>query len=154
MAVKDEQGFFSIELIICSIIMCLSITVALPKLVNTDKLELEYEAIHMINDIRYIQSISEAKNIKNNFSQLGSPSKPYIIIQGEGYKIYYTNADNEIKCIKYIFPKNVSTVTYGKKKYYFSKDSVNNAITITLQKNEYIINIIIDVEGRVRLEKK
>ena len=57
------------------------------------------------------------------------------------------------KNIKYVFPPNINILSYGKKIYYFSKDSVTNTITIELEKNGYIINIIIDRAGRIRLDK-
>lgn len=153
MAVTSEHGFSSLELIICSILVCLSITTALPKLINADKLELEYEAIHMINDIRYVQSLSDTKSISDKFSQHTPLAKPYIMLNNNSYTIYYMNNDEEMKKIIYVFPKDVKYVQYGKKIYYFSKDSVSNTITISLKKNTYVINIIIDKAGRVRMSR-
>lgn len=153
MAVTSEKGFSSLELIIYSFILCLSVTVAFPKLLHTDKLELEYEAIHMINDIRYIQAISDVKSVKDNFSGVTSLVKPNIVLDNNGYTINYMTDSREKKNIKYIFPPNIKIVTYGKRTYYFSKDSVTNTITIELKKNNYIIDIIIDRAGRIRLDK-
>lgn len=153
MGVSFEKGFSSLELIICSFILCLSFTALLPKLVHTDRLELEYEAIHMINDMRYIQAIADVKSVKDNFSGIKSLMKPYIVLSNNGYTIYYTADGKEKKNIKYTFPPNINILSYGKKIYYFSKDSVTNTITIELEKNGYIINIIIDRAGRIRLDK-
>ena len=90
MGVSFEKGFSSLELIICSFILCLSFTALLPKLVHTDRLELEYEAIHMINDMRYIQAIADVKSVKDNFSGIkdSKSTKLDVMISSAGKSLF------------------------------------------------------------------
>lgn len=141
--VLDERGHSLLELLVCTGIVVLLCSAALPRAVNMDKLHVKYETLRLMNTIRYAQTWAHQWDYTDSIRE----SQPRLYIGTNFYCIrtsYFAwhlyCADNQVK------------IKSNRRNIYFRPRGQSTAATIKLSKGGYQEKIIIDTVGRARVE--
>lgn len=142
-----EAGFSLLEVLICTMIIILSISLIHIGMKSSDDMLLRHEAIKIISDLRIMQENSHS-HFKNNFFSVDrkSVSREFIVYLSDGY--YIRENGKSIKL--YLLPNGIR-IAMNKHSIVFNYDGSCINTTITLKKNNSTVKIIVDTAGRVRL---
>lgn len=141
--VLNERGHSMLELLVCTGIIMLLCSAALPRAVNMDKLHVKYETLRLMNTIRYAQTWAHQWDYTNAIYELQPRlyfgTNLYCI--RTGYLTWHLYvADNQVK------------IKSNRRNIYFNPRGQSSAATIKLSKGSYQERIIIDTVGRARVE--
>ena len=139
-----------LELLVCTGIFLIMGTVALPKAVNMDKMDVEYETLRLMNTIRYVQTWSHqwdycSYDHWNNYKGGARPSLQFYT------KWYYVYVRGDAKYVHDIV--DGIKIKSNQRLYVFNARGYSTAGTIRISKNGYEERIVIDTVGRARVEK-
>ena len=141
--VLDEAGHSMLELLVCTGIMMIICSAAMPKLVNMDKLYVKYETLRLMNTIRYTQTWAHQWDYTNGIWE----HAPRLYVATNRYNIktsyltwhpYKAGHQVGIKSNRYFIK--------------FNPRGQSCAATIRIWKGDYEERIIIDTVGRARVE--
>lgn len=141
--VLDEAGHSMLELLVCTGIMMIICSAALPKLVNMDKLYVKYETLRLMNTIRYTQTWAHQWDYTNGIRE----KAPRLYVATNRYNIktsYHTwhpyNAGHQVR------------IKSNQRYIRFNRRGQSVGATIRIWKGDYEERIIIDTVGRARVE--
>lgn len=145
----DETGAGLLEMVVCLGIFLLLLAAAVPRYVPMDRLQLRYEALCLLNDLRYVQSCSHSMDyysFENYDKKLLSPT---LVIHYGGHFIhrygYFGNWRRLEKGVK---------MYANRKEFVFSPRGHSTAGTVRLRKGGYEQKLVVDTVGRARLEER
>lgn len=146
--VVNENGWSLMELTLCLGIMLMLLCAAVPKAVNLDKMQVRYEAINIMNELRYVQSMTHGTDYWDyKYSTVQQARPQFWALYGKYF------VQHKTKAIHYRQVSNNIKVFNNRKWYSFTKRGFSTAGTIKVKKNNELVKIIIDRVGRVRLEE-
>lgn len=147
----DEQGASFIELLCVLLIMNILGAIILPKITLLDKTSLDYEARYLVSDLRWMQEQSIYRmNGNEKFNRIEFDTMPKLVmdqIPEASYVIF--QGPNIVK--QHIFTKPI-TVNYVNVRFTID-GRMNPPRTIYLYQGHERLAVIIDVAGRIRIEK-
>lgn len=145
-----ETGYSMLELLVCTGIFLIMGTAALPKVVNMDRIDVEYETLRLMNTLRYLQTWSHQWDYctYEHWVNYEGGSRPLLHCYRQRYYIYvggYGKYRHDI--VDGIRLRSNQTL------YIFNARGHSTAGTIRISKNGYEERIVIDTVGRARVEK-
>lgn len=144
-----EAGSAFIEVIVIVAIISVIAAAAVPKGGCLDRLVAQYEMIHLVNDIRYMQVLSHNADGSKNRSGPYDTQHPVLHINGDSYDI--------AQDLTHVYCYKLTGGTYlraNRDKYHFNLTGTLAAGSIYVCKNgKTYFRIVIDSVGRVRVEK-
>ncbi len=139
----EESGHSMMELLICTGIILILCSAAVPKIVNMDKLYVKYETLRLMNTIRYTQTWAHQWDYTTGLYY--TQPRLYVGTNYYGIKTSYLGwhwyeADHQVK------------IKSNRREIRFNPRGQAGAATIKISKGNYEERIIIDTVGRARVE--
>ncbi|WP_019553093.1 pilus assembly FimT family protein [Propionispira raffinosivorans] len=149
----DEQGTSYIELLCVLLIVNILAAIILPKLTMMDKISLDYEARYLVSDLRWMQEQSIYRmNGNEKFNRIEFDTMPKLVMDQNpesGYVIF--KGPNIVK--QHTFTKPITIPTNYVNVRFTIDGRMNPPRTIYLYEGHERLAVIIDVAGRIRIEK-
>lgn len=149
----DEQGTTYIEVLCVLVIVNILAVIILPKLPLLDKTSLDYEARYLVSDLRWMQEQSIYRmNGNGNFNRIEVDTMPRLVMDRNpeaGYVIF--QGSNIVK--QHIFTKPITVPTNYVNIHFTIDGRMNPPRTIYLYQGHERLAVIIDVVGRIRVDK-
>lgn len=146
---RTEAGGGMLELVLCLGIAMMMVSSALPRCVQLDRLQLRYEALCLLNDLRYVQSWSHGLDYCHNENYDKKPLPPSLIIDDGAHYIY-----QQMKVMNGRRIENGMKMYTNRTKFQFTSRGHSTAGTVVLKKGGHEQRIVVDTVGRVRLEER
>ncbi|WP_196594284.1 type II secretion system protein [Pectinatus sottacetonis] len=142
---KSHSGFINIELITALFILSLLFSIAMPQILVTKKMQIDFQAQYLTSNLRLIQ--------EKSFSLPESPYfRPYIVVNKQSYEIH-----NQLYLPPTIItmPKDIllSANKGGIIRFNRGSKYTNTASTIKISDKNYTRKVIINAYGRIRIDK-
>lgn len=140
----NEAGYSMLELLVCTGIVMLLCSAALPRMADMDKLYVKYETLRLMNTIRYAQTWAHQWDYSNGIWE-GQPRLVVTTINNysirTGYLAWHTHAmEHQVK------------IKSNRRDIWFRPRGQTTAATIRISKGGYQERVIIDSVGRARVE--
>ena len=140
---KVQKGFMSIELILSLAIAAIFFLVAVPKMLLTEKMRVDFQAQYLISNLRLIQQA--------NFSlphQAWREPTPYIVINRSSYEVYLDPAKPPVIAN---MPDDIVLTSNNGDVFSFNRGdkSTANAATINITGKTYKAKVVIHSYGRI-----
>ena len=146
---RMEAGGGMLELVLCLGIAMMMMSSALPRCVQLDRLQLRYEALCLLNDLRYVQSWSHGMDYCHIENYDKKPRTPSLVIVSGGHYVYH-----QMRVMNGRRIENGMEMYTNRTKFQFSARGHSTAGTVVLRKGGYEQKIVVDTVGRVRLEER
>ena len=146
---SDEAGGSILELVLCLGLAMLLVSSALPRCVQMDRLQLKYEALCLLNDLRYVQSWSHGMDYCHVENYDKKPAQPSLAISQGAHYVYH-----QMKVMNWRKVENGMKMYTNRAKFQFSPRGHSTAGTVVLQKGGHEQRVVVDTVGRVRLEER
>ncbi|MGM9540924.1 hypothetical protein [Anaerovibrio sp.] len=144
-----EAGGGMLELVLCLGLAMLLVSSVLPRCVQMDRLQLEYEALCLLNDLRYVQSWSHGMDYCHIENYDKKPVQPSLVIsRGEHY------VQQQVRVMNWRRVENGMKMYTNRAKFQFSPRGHATAGTVVLRKGGHEQRVVVDTVGRVRLEER
>lgn len=143
---RSQLGFISIELIIALIIISIFFLFANPKILLTEKMQIDFHAQYLQSNLRLIQQKNFALPHRAKRS-----STPYIVMHPKSYEIHWqTHGDVDI----IEMPENVTLSSNNAMSMGFNRGDkyTGTAATFKLTGSNYSKKIVVHGYGRIRTE--
>jgi prepilin-type N-terminal cleavage/methylation domain-containing protein len=160
---KGKNGYGLLELLIVLGVSALLVSMAVPAFSSWDDHCLQSEAEHMAVDLRYLQSISrmELKHRLDGFDSQAQESRTMaMVIQRAGSRYYYEIMERgedgrEAVIRSHYLPQGMWTASDNTNVIRFSRQGEAEApATIFIGSGSGMMGVVIDLAGRIRLEKE
>ncbi|WP_182186498.1 Tfp pilus assembly protein FimT/FimU [Pectinatus frisingensis] len=142
---NSSAGFVSIELLATLLIIMLSFSLLLPKILSPEKTRVDFAAQYLVSNLRLIQqkSFMQPHETKNPFNS-------HIIINSQSYEIYMTSPNQPI-IVK--LPDGVTMLSNRGHVFSFNRGDNYTATTatITITSKNHTAKVIINSYGRIRM---
>lgn len=146
----SERGFGFQEMVLCLGIMLVLGTAALPKAVNMDVFYVRQETAYLVDAIRFLQAWGHSfEYCVDTYHHYGR-SRAYLYFPS-GQNYYYLRHNSY--AVKKRLPENGVKITSNRMRIYFHERGLATNTTIKVTKGNYEESVIIDVVGRVRVER-
>ena len=145
----NETGTGILEMVLCIGIFMLLLAAAVPRYVPLDRLQLRYEALCLLNDLRYVQSWSHGMDYSSYENYDKKLSGPILKVQRGEHKISQQGRALNWRRVE----KGIQMHT-NRSRFLFSPRGHATAGTVRLIKGGYEQRIVVDTVGRVRLEER
>lgn len=142
-----QHGFSSLELIILLACIGVLVAVAVPRPSSLSSLELDYEAIYLAGELRWLQGESQtAPQLQSDFKSLGGIVTPVMTLGSNSYSISKgTNRIWSHQC-----PSGMRIYT-DRTTIFFGRNGNGLPTTIRLFYKGQSRIVLIDLVGRVRI---
>ena len=145
----DETGSGMLDMVVCLGVLMLLLAAAVPRYVPLDRLQLRYEALCLLNDLRYVQSWSHGMDYCSTESYDRKFLHPILVIWHNEHYVHQQGRFLNIRQVE----QGIKMYT-NRKKFTFSPRGHSTAGTVRLIKGAYEQRIVVDTVGRVRLEER
>lgn len=146
---RGEEGAGLLELVICLGLVMLLMAAALPRCVQLDKMQLQYEALCLLNDLRYVQTWTHGMDYYHDENyDSGVPRPAVVVAYGEHYIHQQTRMMNWRRI------ENGIKMYTNRVNFLFSPRGHSTAGTVIFRKGGWEQKVIVDTVGRVRLEER
>lgn len=146
---RGEAGAGMLELVVCLGIAVLVMAAALPRCVQLDKMQLQYEALCLLNDLRYVQSWTHGMDYCDDENYDSRMPRPAVVI---AYGEHYIH--QQVRVMNRRRVENGVKMYTNRVNFLFSPRGHSTAGTVILRKGGWEEKVIVDTVGRVRLEER
>lgn len=145
----NETGAGLLEMVVCLGIFMLLLVAAVPRYVPLDRLQLRYEALCLLNDLRYVQSWSHGMDYYSHENYDKKLLSPTLMTYNGGHFIYRQGQTWNWRRVE----KGINMYT-NRTRFLFSPRGHSTAGTVRIIKGGYEQRIVVDTVGRARLEER
>ena len=145
----DETGTGILEMVLCLGIFMLLLAAAIPRYVPLDRLQLRYEALCLLNDLRYVQSWSHGMDYCCYENYDKKLLNPMLMIYDNGHLIYKQGRTLNWRRVE----KGIDMYT-NRAEFRFSPRGHSTAGTVVFKKGGCEQRVVVDTVGRVRMEER
>ena len=145
----NETGTGILEMVLCLGIFMLLLAAAVPRYVPLDRLQLRYEALCLLNDLRYVQSCSHGMDYSSYENYDKKLLTPILVVEYGEHIISQQGRTMNWRRVE----KGIRMYT-NRSKFLFSPRGHATAGTVRLLKGGHEQRVVVDTVGRVRLEER